>query len=111
MRTINPHPHLLNHPVRLTEAEKQNPHLVLQDFFSCFHLHDTREILWEWLSAALSTESGEYDTGYSRGKLLFVYEKLELLIEAAYQIDKRNKKRQKRSGRKYARHKRLVKTN
>lgn len=101
MRTVNTHPHLDNQPLRLTEEERQDPYIVLDDFFSNFHLQDIREILWDWLVAAMSAESSAYNTGYARSNLVFVYEKLELFIEAANVINKRRKKREKRNSRKW----------
>lgn len=69
---------------------------VLDDFFRCFHVEDVREMLWEWLVAALSTDSGSYSTGYDRSNLIFVYERMEMLIEAAYGLHRRRKKSMKR---------------
>ena len=95
MRTSNKHPNWQDQPLRLTESDKQNPYLVLEDFFTSFHLQDMREILWEWLSTALSTDSGHYSTGFQRSNLLFTYEKLELLLEAVYLLYKRRRKKEK----------------
>ena len=95
MRTANTHPQLDNQPLRLTEEERRDPYIVLEDFFSNFHLQDIREMLWDWLVAAMSSESTQYSTGYARSNLVFVYEKLELLIEAAHGIHKRRRKKQK----------------
>jgi hypothetical protein len=103
MRTVNTHPQLDNQPLRLTEEERQDPYSVLDDFYSCFHLQDIREVLWDWLVAAMSAESSAYNTGYARSNLVFVYEKLELFIEAVQVINKRRKKRQKRNSRKWKR--------
>jgi hypothetical protein len=100
MRTVNTNYDWANCPIRLTEEERQYPHGVLEDFFSCFHLQDIRAMLWDWLVAALSTESGQYNTGYARSNLIFVYEKLELFIEAVYQINRRTRKNEKRKRRK-----------
>jgi hypothetical protein len=77
--------------------EEMNDHYsVLEDFFSCFHLQDIREMLWEWLVAALSSDSGAYSSGYARSNLIYVYEKLLTLIEATYEIKKRRKKKPRR---------------
>ena len=103
MRTVNTHPQLDNQPLRLTEEERQDPYIVLDDFFSNFHLQDVREMLWDWFVAAMSAESSAYNTGYARSNLVFVYEKLELFIEAVQIINKRRKKRQKRNSRKWKR--------
>lgn len=83
-------------PVCLTETERQNPHIVLEDFFSCFHLQDIHEMLWDWLVAALSSESGAYGSGHARSNLIYVYEKIMLLMQAANAINRRNKKKQRR---------------
>ena len=96
MRRFNRHPDWDNRPLRLTDEEKQNLYGVLDDFFSSFHLQDVRELLWDWLVAALSSESGAYESGYARSNLIFVYEKLETLIEAAYGLHRRRKKSMKR---------------
>jgi hypothetical protein len=101
MRTNNFHHQFANQPLRLNEEEKQNPYLVLDDFYSFFHLQDIREILWEWLVAAMSTDCGKYSTGYDRSNLIFVYEKLELLLEATSSIHKRRRKFRKRNLRKW----------
>jgi hypothetical protein len=103
MRTVNTHPQLDNQPLRLTEEERQDPYIVLEDFFSNFHLQDMREMLWDWLVAAMSAESSAYNTGYARSNLVFVYEKLELFVEAVQVIYKRRKRRQKRNSRKWKR--------
>jgi hypothetical protein len=100
MRTMNLPLHCLNQPMRLSENEKQHPHEVVEDFFSCFHLEDIREIMWDWLVAAMSCDSGQFSSGYDRSNLIFVYEKLELFIEAAHVINKRRRQRQKRETRK-----------
>lgn len=100
MRTVNRHPEWENQPLRLNEEERQNLYGVLEHFFRDFDLQDIREILWDWLVAAMSTESGSYDSGYSRSNLIFVYERLESLIEAAHGITRRRKKKRKWQDRK-----------
>ena len=45
-KTVNNHPELHNTPLRLNEQERDNPHLVLQEFFQCYHLNDVLEIIW-----------------------------------------------------------------
>lgn len=96
MQGVNTQPQWANRPRRLSDEERQNLYGVLEDFFSCFHLQDVREMLWDWLVAALSSESGAYGSGYARSNLIFVYEKLEMLIEAAHGLQKRRKKSMKR---------------
>lgn len=100
MGTMNRHPQWEKQPQRLSEEERQNPYLLLEDFYSCFHVVDIREIMWDWLVAALSSESGAYTTGRARSNLIFVYEKLESLIEATNEINKRRKRKLKQKQRK-----------
>jgi len=97
MRTVNKHPAWENQPLRLTDEERKNPYIVVEEFYTCFHLQDMREILWEWLVAALSSESINYNTAYSRSNLIFVYEKLESFMEATYVLNKRRNKKKKRN--------------
>jgi hypothetical protein len=52
-------------------TEEMNDHYsVLEDFLSCFHLQDIQEMLWEWLVAALSSDSGAYGSGRDRSNLI-----------------------------------------
>lgn len=95
MQNINRYSHGENQPIHLSDEQKQNLYAVLEDFFSCFHLQDARRFLWDWLVAALASETCTYNTGYARSNLVFVYEKMQLLIEAAHEINKRRKHKQK----------------
>lgn len=99
MRNSNNRAEWENRPMRLNEEETKNPYSVVEDFFSCFHLQDVREVLWDWLVAALSSESGAYNTGYARSNLFFVHEKFELLIEAVHGLHRKRRKRLKRKQR------------
>jgi len=96
MRTVNTHPRWENQPLRLTEEEWKNPNTVIEEFYSWFQLQDMREILWQWLVAALSCEHSAYNTGYARSNLIFIYEKLESFIEATYEINRRRAKRHRK---------------
>jgi hypothetical protein len=44
--TVNNHPKWRNTPLRLNEQEGNNPHLVLQEFFQCYHFNEVGEIIW-----------------------------------------------------------------
>lgn len=79
--TQNPHQLL-----RLTREQQQDPLTVLACFFECYHLKDLRELLWDWLLTALSTDNATYAKGRDRSNLIFLYEKIELLTEAAWII-------------------------
>jgi hypothetical protein len=69
---------------RLNKEEKQNPLPVLQDFCDSYHLHEVKQILWDWLVTALGKSHSIYDEGKERSNLFFFYEKVETLIEAVY---------------------------
>ena len=77
---------LYNQPVRLTQEQMADPDSVLNDFFSWYHLDDLRQMLWEWMQAAMITDNGIYETSKERSNLLFFYRNMELLVEAAYLI-------------------------
>ncbi len=58
---------------------------VVNAFFDDFHPDDTRELLWNWLTAVLGAEHPLFQHAKSRANLLFFYERLEELIQAAYE--------------------------
>jgi hypothetical protein len=84
MKTFNTNPHFQNQPLRLTPEETQNPNLVLDDFFQCYHLQDVRQIMWQWLTAAVSSPGSHADDYHERNNYMFFYEKMESLVEAAW---------------------------
>ena len=71
-------------PRLLNKEEVTDPGIVLDDVFDYAHLPEWRSLLWEWLKITVSgtynTESAEYD----RSSILYMYEKLQKLIEAAH---------------------------
>lgn len=72
-------------PRKLSKEEIEDPYRVIHDFFSYAHLPQIREALWEWLKL---TASGSYHKQPRRDRhnLLYLYEKVELLVEAAHII-------------------------
>ena len=86
MRTCNHHPQWHNQPLRLTEEECQNPKMVIEDFFECYHLNDIREILWKWTVEVVSSPGSISSEPLERSNHLYLYEKLEALVEASYII-------------------------
>ena len=88
MRTCNSHPQLNNQTLRLTEEQRIDPMLVINEFFECYQLNDIRDTFWKWLVEVL-TSSGSISTGaIERGNNIFFYEQIELLIEACYILRK-----------------------
>lgn len=86
MRTCNHHPQWYNQPLRLTEEERQNPKMVVEDFFECYHLNDVREILWKWTVAIVSSPGNISSEPLERSNHIYFYEKMEALVEATYML-------------------------
>lgn len=86
MRTCNYHPQLCNQPLRLTEEQRQNPLLVIKDFFECYHLSDFRGIIWNWMVEVITSEGSISIEALERSNHIYFYEKIELLVEACYII-------------------------
>ncbi len=52
-RILTQYPDWHKQPLRLSIQEMKNPHTVLTEFFSCYHLTDIRACLKEWLTEAM----------------------------------------------------------
>jgi len=87
-KSHNNHPLWYKEPLRLTEEQRNDPFLVFKDFFECFHLNDTREILWDWLTGIVSISSRVLNQPHYCNNQIYFYEKFEELIEAALLITK-----------------------
>jgi len=87
-KTYNNRPQWCNEPLRLTEEQMHDPILVLTDFFQYYHLKDTREILWDWLTEVISSTRRLSSDPHDRGNQLYFYERIEELIEAALLISR-----------------------
>jgi hypothetical protein len=95
MQTSNKQKQNCNQLFRLTKEQAQEPATVLNYFFECYHLKDLRELLWDWLLTALSSDNGTYAKGRERSNLIFLFENLESLAEAAYLLQKQPGKKYK----------------
>lgn len=84
MRTCNHHPQWYNQPLRLNEEERQNPMLVIVEFFECYHLNDARDVLWNWTVEIVSSSGSISSEALERSNHIYFYEKIEALIEACY---------------------------
>jgi hypothetical protein len=83
-KSYNKHPQWYNLPLRLSEEKLDNPILVFNDFFECYHLNETREVLWQWLLTIISSPGSISNEPLERSNHLYFYEKLEEIIEAAF---------------------------
>jgi len=79
-------------PRKLSKEEIENPYDVIDNFFDFAHLPQIRDELWEMLKLTV-TSSYHIQPRRDRANLLYFYEKLEQLIEAAHVIHrKKNEK-------------------
>lgn len=90
MKRTNQHPDLRNQPLRLGREEMEFPTAVLEEFFGHFHLEDARSLLWEWLTGAMASTHELFSTPQQRANMIFFYEHLESLVEAAYLLSKKS---------------------
>ncbi|HEX6432140.1 MAG TPA: hypothetical protein VF008_30825 [Niastella sp.] len=88
MKTHNYHPLWYNQPLRLNEEQTNNPKLILDDFFECYHLNDVREIMWQWLTAVISCPCSNPNDHHERSNNMYFYEQMESLVEAAWIINR-----------------------
>lgn len=70
----------------LTKEEVTDPTLVLNEIFDFAHLPEWRTLLWEWLKITVSGTYNNESAETDRNSILFLYEKLQKLIEAAHLI-------------------------
>jgi hypothetical protein len=88
MKTHNLHALWHKEPLRLTSEQTENPKLVLTDFFQCYHLQDVRQIMWHWLTEAISSPNSHSSDHHERNNYMFFYEKMETLVEATWIINR-----------------------
>jgi hypothetical protein len=105
-KTYNKHPQWYNQPLRLNEEQKRNPLEVFEEFFQCYHLNETRQIFWDWLTEVVSSLRSISSDSNDRSNHMYFYEKMEELIEAAFIITKRSRKQWRKKEKK--RRKRLA---
>jgi hypothetical protein len=95
-KTHNKHPQWYNQPLRLNKEQRTSPLLVLDEFFQCYHLNETRQIFWDWLTEVVSSPHSISNDPHERSNHMYFYEKMEELIEAAYIIAKRTHKQRRK---------------
>ena len=83
-KSFNQHPEWFNTPLRLNEQERNDPFLVLKEFFQCYHLNEMREIMWDWTVTVVSSPYSISSDHHERSNHLFFYEKMEQLVEACW---------------------------
>ena len=83
-------------PQKLTKDEAKHPYLVLSDFFDIEDLHDTRELLWLWLSCTVTGNFTHELNRIERDRILSLYTRLEKLIDAVHVLHVLKKKEKKK---------------
>jgi hypothetical protein len=66
----------------LEEDEAREPMDVFERFFSDYHLHECRNILWTMVVTCLTTDNTEFSEPAERASLIMNYKNLERLLEA-----------------------------
>ncbi len=72
----------------LSVEEVRNPYLAIWGLFETIPLQQYRDLLYEWLTAALCTHTGDEDL--TAAKIITVYDNLLKLYDAAWVLYKRN---------------------
>ena len=80
-------------PYHLTDEQKKQPLKVIQEFFDNTRLHEARETIASLLKVALTTDNDEFAEPDQRASLMFFCQQLEELIEAAFILKPKEKKR------------------
>lgn len=77
-------------PRKLSTEEIENPGKVIEDFFKVSHLPGMRSSLWE-LMKTMVTGTFSNLKSRERARLIYFYEQVEKLIEAAHVLHEKNK--------------------
>lgn len=75
----------------LEEDEAREPMDVFERFFSDYHLHECRNILWTMVVTCLTTDNTEFSEPAERASLIMNYKNLERLLEAGTLLLERHK--------------------
>lgn len=77
-------------PRNLGDDEIGNPLLVMHELFSFGHLPEIRELLWTSFKTMIAGNYATSLTADERNELVYFYEQLEKLVEAAHLMHTRN---------------------
>ncbi len=72
-----------------------NPKDALESFFSSFTLDDCRNYLWELYERCVMSYAREHTVHETASDMLFFYTHTEMLIEAAWLINNKHKRKEK----------------
>jgi hypothetical protein len=77
-------------PRKLSKEEIENPYQVIHEFFDFAHLPEVRQALWYWLALTV-TGSYHRKSCADKSNLIYLYERVEKLMEAVHIIHQRKK--------------------
>jgi len=69
----------------LNENVKE-PLAVIREFCDWSDVDTVKKQMWEWLMAAMGAQYAGYEEAGKRWEVMFLYKRLEELVEAAYLI-------------------------
>lgn len=72
----------------LSAQQLEQPVLAFEEFFDYFDLPATYHHLWHFAKAWMSSEYADGLTARQRGEIVFFYERLGALMEAAFLVRK-----------------------
>lgn len=75
---------------KLSKEEIEDPFLVLHEFFQFVHLPEIRQELWQWLKLTVC-EGFHEQSCIDKSNLIYVYERVDKLMEAIHIINQRKK--------------------
>ena len=84
MNFFTRHKAFFDQPIRLEREEIAQPEAVMQAFCGAYHLHETRQRLWDLLETALTSENTPFQDAEARTNIMLFYNQLEELLEAVY---------------------------
>jgi hypothetical protein len=67
----------------------KGPMTVIEEFCDWSDKETVKEQMWDWLMAAMAAKYAGYEEAGKRWELLFLFKRLEGLVEAAYGIGER----------------------
>lgn len=73
-------------PIRLNSEERDNPNMVVAEFFAFYNLNAIRTDLENWLEYALSSDDEDLKDPINRVNLVQFKYQLEAFVEANYLI-------------------------
>jgi hypothetical protein len=73
------------HPMWIGAQQINDPKQTIETFFYLFQLNDCHHYLWEMLQSSVASEAG-FLKDFPPSTMLFFYQHLSLLIEAAHII-------------------------